>query len=61
VEVGCQYCGELLDEETLRKLILRRLQESQEEARANKEHISHYARFAIREEIIDAFTDAKED
>jgi hypothetical protein len=46
-----------LDEGEKRAVILKILKERQEKAHRNKEHISNYATFAIREEIIDAFKD----
>jgi hypothetical protein len=56
----CSECGKPLPEEVLRRIIRRRLEERQEQGRKNKEHISNYATFAIREELIKAFEDAQE-
>lgn len=53
--VACPRCGKTLRERTVRRLIANQLRETKDRMIENKEHLSDYPKFAILEELIDAF------
>lgn len=56
-DVVCSRCGKILDERTIKRAITNQLIVTKENMIKKKEHISDYARFAIVNELIKAFSD----
>ena len=56
--LACPRCGRRLSESNIEEAILNRLIKIKDGMIAENEHISDYARFAIIEELIRAFSDS---